>query len=72
MHFAIKSLKTNISLALKTSKYLKNIIWHVSSEVEEQEVCQYFGKSANVMVAQNISSDIPLRPINTIRKNQVH
>lgn len=66
---AIKSLKKQIFLlALKTSKYLKNIIWHASSEVEKQEVCQYFGKSANVMVAQNISTVIPLRPINTIKK----
>ena len=49
--------KTKKVSFLKLAKFLgwyKNVVWHASTVGEGDEIKQYFGKKANVVVAQNI------------------
>lgn len=65
----IKSFKKKLFIkGFGASGMFSKIIWHASSKLEEQEIKYSFGKSSNVVVAQNIASTTTKRPIETITK----
>lgn len=58
----IKSFKKKIFLSL--SKYFlfsKDLVWHASTVLEEEEIKLIFGKETRVKIAQNLSSTSNLR-----------
>ncbi len=53
----IKSMKKKVFLSLsKNLLFSKKVIWHASTEMEEQEIKLIFGQKAKVCIAQNLSS----------------
>ena len=54
---AIKPLKKNLFLRLfKGLGFHKKIVWHATSELEENEIIKQFGKGLDIKIAPNLSS----------------
>lgn len=66
----IKSFKKKIFLKIisKLNIY-KKITWHASTKIEKSEIEFFFGKSANIIIAQNLSSKISNLSFKTKKNN---
>lgn len=52
----IKATKKRVFIAAaKAMGWYKNITWHASTKLEEQEIRNVFGSAANVVVAENVA-----------------
>ena len=58
---AIKPIKKKIFLFLSKKFLIADVIWHASTPTEADEVKQVIGKTAKIVIAQNISSSASKR-----------
>jgi len=66
---AIKPLKKRVFLFfMRSTRLMRSIVWHASSDIEADEVYLHFGKKSNVVIAQNMAFSTPERPVSTISK----
>ena len=66
----IKSFKKKIFLKIISKlKVYKKITWHASTKIEKSEIEFFFGQSAKVIVAQNLSSKISNKSFKTKKNN---
>ena len=58
----IKPLKKKIFLSISNLLGLyKNVTWHASTDLEQQEIKKYFGNDAKVVVALNLSEPVEIK-----------
>lgn len=58
----IKPLKKKIFLSISNLLgFYKNVTWHASTDLEQQEIKKYFGNDAKVVVALNLSEPVEIK-----------
>ncbi len=64
----LKKLKKTIFIFFSKHLLFNGIIWHASTRLEAKEIKSAMGKTAQIKLAQNLSSPAHLRPTESVQK----